>query len=111
MWYKLLVILAVFASACAQMLLKKAANTKYENFYRQYFNACVIGGYSIFAIAMLVNIYAMNKGVQLKEVSVIESLGYLFVPCLSWMFFQEKISWRKAVAILVVMIGVFVFFW
>lgn len=60
---------------------------------------------------MVTNIFAMSRGVMVKEVSVMESFSYLFVPCLSWMFFQEKITWRKAFAILVVMIGVFVFFW
>ena len=60
-------------------------------------------------IAMLVNIYAMSKGVQVKEVSVIESLSYLFVPCLRWMIFKEQLSWKKIGAIGLIMIGVVVF--
>ena len=45
-----------------------------------------------------------------KEVSIIEALSYLFVPVLSWLFFKEKITWRKAGAIVVIMAGVVVFF-
>jgi drug/metabolite transporter (DMT)-like permease len=45
-----------------------------------------------------------------KEVSIIESLSYLFVPVLSWFFFKEKITWRKAGAIAVIMAGVVMFF-
>lgn len=111
MIYKLIVILSVFAAACAQMLLKKGATIQYSSYLRQYFNIWVIGGYTIMGLSMVTNIFAMSRGVMVKEVSVMESFSYLFVPCLSWMFFQEKITWRKAFAILVVMIGVFVFFW
>ena len=35
---------------------------------------------------------------------------YLFVPFLSWVFFKEQITWRKAGAIGVIMVGVIVFF-
>lgn len=39
-----------------------------------------------------------------------ESLSNLFVPLLSCIFFKESITWRKAGAIAVIMIGVVVFF-
>lgn len=110
MIYKLIVILAVFAAACAQMLLKKGATIQYPNVVRQYLNLWVIGGYTIMGLVMLVNIWAMSRGVLLKEVGVIEALSYLFVPCLSWMIFGEKLSWMKMVAIGVIMCGVVVFF-
>jgi len=110
MIYKLLVIMAVLTAAGAQMLLKKAATIKYPSVIRQYLNPWVIGGYTVMGLVMLVNIFAMSKGVQLKEVGIIESLSYLFVPCLSWFFFKEKLSWMKIVAIGVIMSGVIVFF-
>lgn len=110
MMYIILVILAVFTAACAQMLLKKAATIKYPSVIRQYLNPWVIGGYSIMGLVMLVNIFAMSRGVQLKEVGIIESLSYLFVPCLSWMIFGEKLNRRKLLAIAIIMCGVIVFF-
>lgn len=102
--------MAVLTAAGAQMLLKKAATIKYPSVLRQYLNPWVIGGYGVMGVVMLVNIYAMSKGVQLKEVGIIESLSYLFVPCLSWFFFQEKLTWQKILAIGVIMCGVVVFF-
>ncbi len=108
--YKLLVILAVFAAAGAQMLLKQGAKRAYPSFWRQYVNPWVIGGYGVMGASMLLNIFCLSRGVQVKEVSIIESLSYLFVPCLSWLFFKETISWRKAVAIIVIMVGIVVFF-
>lgn len=110
MIYKAIVIFAVFSAACAQMLLKKAATKQYTTFLRQYLNPWVICGYGIMGLAMLANIYAMSKGVKLKEVSIIESLSYLFVPILSWMLFKENVSLRKWGAIAIIMIGVIVFF-
>lgn len=70
----------------------------------------MIGGYGIMGCSLLLNVFCLSHGVQVKEVSIIESLSYLFVPLLSWFFFKENITWRKAGAIAVIMVGVVVFF-
>lgn len=108
--YYILVIVSVFAAACAQMLLKQGARQNYTPWWRQYLNMYVAGGYAVMFVAMAVNIFAMSRGVMVKEVSIIESLSYLFVPLLSFFFFRERITWRKVCAIAVIMIGVIVFF-
>ena len=59
---------------------------------------------------MALNIFAMSHGVKLKEVSIIESLSYLFVPLLSFLIFKEKLTWTKIVAISVIIVGIIVFF-
>lgn len=105
-----LVILSVFAAACAQMLLKQGARQGYVGFWQQYINPWVIGGYGIMACSLVLNIFCMSRGVQVKEVSVIESLSYLFVPCLAFVLFGERITWRKGVAIAIVISGVIIFF-
>ena len=110
MMYKLLVILAVFAAAGAQMLLKQGARKEYASFWRQYVNPWVIGGYGIMGASMLLNIFCLSRGVQVIEVSIMESFSFLFVPCLSWLFFKEKVTLRKASAIGVIMAGIVVFF-
>ena len=108
--YKCLVILSVFAAACAQMLLKQGVRQNYAGFWRQYINPWVIGGYAIMAGSLILNIFCMSRGVQVKEVSVIEAMSYLFVPCLAFLLFREKITWRKAEAIAIIIIGVIIFF-
>ena len=108
--YYLIVILSVLAAAGAQMLLKKAVGNHYPTFWRQYVNPWVIGGYAVLGVSMLVNIFAMSRGIQLKEVGIIESLSYLFVPVLAFFIFGEKLSWRKVGAIVVIMIGIIIFF-
>lgn len=110
MMYYLLVVFSVLAAAGAQMLLKQGARKEYPSFLRQYLNPWVISGYGIMGASLLLNIFCLSHGVQVKEVSIIESLSYLFVPVLSWFFFKESITWRKAGAIAVIMAGVVVFF-
>lgn len=110
MIYYLLVVVSVLAAAGAQMLLKQGARQSYLTFWRQYLNLWVIGGYGIMGASLLLNIFCLSHGIQVKEISIIESLSYLFVPVLSWAFFRESITWRKAGAIAVIMLGVVVFF-
>ena len=108
--YYLLVIVSVLSAAGAQMLLKQGAKKHYPTFVRQYINPWVIGGYGIMGASLLLNIFCLSHGVQVKEISIMESLSYLFVPLFSWIFFKERISWRKVGAIMVIMFGVAVFF-
>ncbi len=66
--------------------------------------------YAIFFLALLVNIWAMSKGVQLKEMAMLESLGYVFVPILSFLVLKEHITLRTICATLMVVLGIFVFY-
>ena len=100
----------MFAAACAQMLLKQGARREYASWWRQYINPWVIGGYGIMACSLVLNIWCMSRGVQVKEVSVIESMSYLFVPVLAFMLFKEKLSVRKICAITIIIGGVILFF-
>ena len=106
----LLTVFSVLIASFAQMMLKKSAAMERTSLVREYFNGWVIGGYFIMGASMLINIFAMSKGVQLKELSVVESFSYLFVPLLSAFFFNETISKRKVLAILMIMSGVVLFF-
>ena len=106
----IIVISSVFLAACAQMLLKQGARQQYDAWWRQYINGWVIGGYAIMLGTMLMNIFAMSRGVEVKEVSIIESMSYLFVPILSFVIFKERLTWHRVGAIGLIIIGIFVFF-
>ena len=109
--FYIIVIVNVFMAAIAQMLLKKGATLHHSSFIKEYMNPWVIGGYALMGISLLVNIFAMAHGIQIKEISIIESLSYLFVPILSLWLFKETITKRKIAAIAVIIIGIVVFFW
>ncbi len=108
--YYIIVILSVLIASFAQMLLKKGASQSHSSFIGEYLNRWVIGGYALLGLSLVVNIFAMSRGIQVKEVSIIESLSYLFVPLLSFLFFKERIGWRKTGAVAVIMAGIFIFF-
>ena len=110
MKYALIALAVVFVAACAQMLLKQGARKGFTPLWKQYINGWVIGGYVLMMAAMIANIWCMHQGLQLKELSIIESMSYFFVPALSWLLFKESINTRKALAITIIIIGVIVFF-
>lgn len=106
----IIVISSVFLAACAQILLKQGARQQYDSWWRQYVNGWVIGGYAIMFATMMMNIFSMNRGVEVKEVSIIESMSYLFVPILSFFFFKEKQKLLNRIAIGIILIGIIIFF-
>lgn len=108
--YKLVVLACVFVAAVAQMMLKKGATIHHASLIREYMNPWVWGGYLLMGFSMIGNVFAMSHGVQVKEVSIIESFSYLFVPLLSLFFFHEKISVKKVISIVLILMGTIVFF-
>ena len=110
MTYILIALLSVFIASCAQMLFKRSARYQHKHWWRQYVNGWVIVGYGVLFMTMVLNIWCMHNGLQLKQLGVIESMAYFFVPALSWFLFHESINKRKALAIGVIIVGVIVFF-
>ena len=110
MIYYILVVLAVFSAAGAQMLLKKGASMGYPSLVRQYLNLWVIGGYAIMGCSLLLNVFCLSRGFQLKEMGGIESLSYLFVPLLSFVFLKEKLGLYEIGAMFLIFFGILVFY-
>lgn len=108
-WY-LCVVVGVFLCSCSQILLKKSAEKKYKRMYFSMLNWRVITSYVIFLLSLLVNIMAMSKGVNLKDVPILESLGYIFVPILSAVFLREKIDISTYFSMFLIFLGIIVFY-
>lgn len=106
----LFVILGILSCSLSQLLLKKSARTDHSSTLYEVLNPKVFIAYAVFFCALLVNIWAMSKGLQLKEMAMLESLGYVFVPLLSFLILKEKISRRTICATLMVILGIFAFY-
>ena len=106
----LFVILGIFACSVSQLFLKKSANKEHRSKMFEILNPQVVFSYGIFFCTLLINIWAMSRGVQLKEMAMMESLGYVFVPLLSFLILHESISKRTILSILVIIFGIFVFY-
>jgi len=100
---------AVALSASSQMLLKKAALTHYDSRLREYLNVWVIGGYGLLVLSMLSVIFAC-RGLEMKNVPVIESLGFPLVMLLGRLFFAEKLSRNKLIGMALIMLGVVIYY-
>lgn len=98
----------VFIASVAQILLKKSARIQREKMLQDYLNRLVLVGYIILFASMCVAIIAY-KEVPLKFGAIIESLGYVFVMLLSAVFLKEKITRRKLIGNLIIILGVIVF--
>ena len=99
---------SVLISSFSQVLLKIAANKKYESRIREYMNPIVITAYGIFFLSTLLTMYAL-KFVPLTMSPVIESTSYIFVPLFGVFMLKEKISKRRLLGMGVMLIGMLVF--
>lgn len=108
--FMLLMAGGVFISSISQVLLKKSANKveDEDSFLSQYINPYVIVGYGLLFIAMCIP-FIGYRYVDLKYGAVIESLGYIFIMILGVLFLNEKITTKKLVGNIMIVIGVIVF--
>lgn len=107
--YWIALFLAVIISAFSQILLKKGAMKQYGSIIRDYLNPWVITGYALMILSTLCIIYAY-RGVAYKNGAIIESLGYILVMVLSYLFFRERVGKKKLIGYGLILLGVVVFY-
>lgn len=103
-----ILLLSVFISSVSQILLKKAANRKYESPVREYLNPLVIGAYAMFFSSVILTMLAL-KTVPLSMSPILESTGYIFVSVLGYFFLKERFSRRKLAGIALILVGIAIF--
>ena len=89
--YVLIAVISVTIAGFSQILLKKGAMREHVSFLDDYLNLPVISGYALMTI------------------QIIESLGYILVPVLSYFFFGEKFTKNKVIGIAIILIGIAVY--
>lgn len=105
----IIVIIGVLLCSASQLLLKKSAVSEHRNLITSLLDWRVILAYGIFFGSLMINVTAMKYGLQLKELPILESLGYIFVPFFSWLFLQEKVNRQSLIAMMLIVVGVCVF--
>lgn len=101
-------ILGVFISSMAQILLKKSANIERESKINEYLNLKTIFAYGIFFGATICTLFAY-KFIPLTMGAILETTGYIFVTILSYFLLKEKISRKKLVGLIIIIIGILIF--
>ena len=108
MKYIILFLGGVFISSVSQILLKKSANKTYDNVLKEYLNPWVVIAYGLFFGATLTTVIAY-KYVPLSLGPILESSGYFFVTILGMIFLKEKVGKKKALGLLIILVGIVVF--
>lgn len=105
----MVLILSVFIAAVSQIILKKSALKEYKSVINEYLNPYVITGYGMMVVSTVLTIIAL-RGMDYSNVPVIECLGYLFVMFMSRIFLGEKITKRKIIGNLMIIVGIMVYY-
>lgn len=106
--YSGIYVLGVIISAFAQILLKKSADIERENKIKEYLNIKTIFAYSIFFGATLCSVFAY-KYVPLSMGPILGTTEYVFVAILSYYLLKEKISKKKLIGLITIVLGVLIF--
>ncbi len=93
-----------------QVALKKAAMELGRSLLGQYANGNVLLGYALMICSMGM-ISVAYRGVSLKVAPALDSLGFVIVPMLSWLFLGEKVTLVKGAGFLLIICGVLIFVW
>ena len=101
----LIYLITPLVSAFSQLLLKKAADDRSLTGIRFYLNGRVILAYGLLMLCMALNVVA-QMWVGLTLVGVLEALSYVYVMLLSRRFLKEKITRRRLIGNLVIVLGV-----
>lgn len=106
--YLVIALISVTVAGFSQVLLKKGAMRPHISFLRDYLNAPVICGYGLMFTSVLATMFAY-RGLEYMTVSVIEAIGYILVPVLSYLFFKEKLTRNKIIGIVIILAGILVY--
>ncbi len=105
----LLMFGSVIISSVSQILLKMSAKKEYSSLLKEYLNPLVIIGYALMVVSTLTTI-AAYRGMEYKNGPIIESLGYIIVMVLCYFVLKEKVSKRKILGYILILLGVILFY-
>lgn len=106
--YSGILLLGTFISAVSQVILKKAALKEYDSKLKEYLNFPVIFAYTLFVLTTFMCIFAYRV-VPLSFGPVLESTSYLYVTVFGALFFGEKVTKKKVIALAFILTGVVVY--
>lgn len=99
---------SVFVASVSQVLLKKAALRPARDLLHEYLNARVIAAYALFFGSTLLTVYAY-RGVPLSMGPMFEATSYVYVTLFGALFFGEKLTRRKLLALALILAGIVCF--
>jgi len=107
--FLLLALLSVVIASFSQVMLKLGAGKTYNSKIGEYLNVYVITGYGMLFVSMVITIIAYSH-LSYLSVPVVEAVGYVLVPVLSYFIFKEKLTKRKILGILFILTGIVIYY-
>lgn len=103
--YAALLLLGVFISSISQVMLKKSALKTYDSKIKEYLNPLVIVAYILFVGTTFLSIFAY-RGIPLSMGPILEATSYIYVTFFGIVFFNEKMSRKKWIALVLIITGI-----
>ena len=107
--FMLLALFSVTIASFSQVMLKLGAGKTYNSKIREYLNVYVITGYGMLFVSMVITVVAYSR-LSYLSVPIIEAVGYVLVPVLSYFIFKEKLTKRKISGILFILTGIIIYY-
>lgn len=102
--YTGLFILGLLLSAISHIPMKKSAAKQHKNKLAEYLNFQVLFAYFLCGMTTVCTVIAY-KEVPLSVGGVLSTLEYIFVAMVGRVCFKEKINKRKALGLILIVIG------
>lgn len=100
--------ITVLISSISQICLKSSANDKKTGIF-VFLNVKVILAYFLFFGVTLINSIFIFKNIELSIILLVETLGFIYVPILSFFILKEKIEKKQILGIILIIIGAIIF--
>ena len=107
--FLLLAFFSVVIASFSQVVLKLGAGKTYNSKIREYLNVYVITGYGMLFVSMVITVVVYSR-LSYLSVPVIEAIGYVLVPVLSYFIFKEKFTKRKLLGIVFILTGIVIYY-
>lgn len=101
-------IVGAFIAAYSQLLLKNSALIEYKNSWQNYINIRVLSSYVLLFLTTVISMFAL-RFLSYKLVAILGTSSYVFVVFLSKFILKEKISKKKFIGVLVIVVGIIIF--
>lgn len=102
MIYLVLVLLMTFMGAIASLFLKRASGS--DNFVKMLTNVNLYIGGFIYITAAFINIFVL-KFLDYAVVLPLTSITYIWTMVLSYLILREKITKKKIVGVILILLG------
>ena len=107
-FYACILLVGVFLSSVSQVMLKKAAQKKYDSWIREYLNLPVIMAYALFFCCTLLSVIAY-RGIPLSLGPILETTGYFYITFFGIRIFHERLSRKKIIALALIILGIIIY--